>query len=79
MLYHVPFSCGKLYIGDTIRRLETNIKEHGDVCKKETMEKSAIIEHAWATNRTMEWNEMTVLDQARRRKEMMIKEAFYIA
>ena len=35
-------------------------------------------EHAWTTNHTIEWNETTVLDQARRRKEVMIKEALHI-
>ena len=59
--------------------METRIKEHEDVCEKGTMEKSAISEHAWTTSHTIEWNEMTALDQARRRKELMIKEALHIS
>ena len=42
---------------------------------KGTMEESAIAEHVWTINHTAEWNEMTMLDQERRRKELMIKEA----
>ena len=72
-------SCGKAYIGETIRRLETRIKENEDVCKKGLTEKSAITEHAWTTNHTIEWNETTVLHQAGRRKELMIKEALHIS
>ena len=62
-----------------MRRLETRIKEHKDACKKGTTEKSAIAKHAWTTNHAIEWNETTVLDQARRRKELMIKEALHIS
>ena len=79
MVYCVPCSCGKVYIGETVRRLETRIKEHEDACKKGTTEKSAIAKHAWTTNHAIEWNETTVLDQARRRKELMIKEALHIS
>ena len=32
VVYQVPCSCGKVYIGETIRRLETRIKEHKDAC-----------------------------------------------
>ena len=62
-----------------MRRLETRIKEHEDACKKGMTEISAIAEHAWTTNHAIERNEMTVLDQARRRKELMIKEALHIS
>ena len=34
LVYRVPCSCGKVYIGETIRRLETRIKEHEEACKK---------------------------------------------
>ena len=54
------------------------MKELEDACKKGAMEKVAIAEHAWTTNRTSEWNETKVLDQARRRQELMIKEASHI-
>ena len=41
--------------------------------------KSAITEHAWTTNHTIKWNEMKVLDQARRRKDLIIKEVLHIS
>ena len=39
-------SCGLVYIGEIIRRLETRLKEHRDVCEKGMIEKSAVAEHA---------------------------------
>ena len=38
IVYHVPCNCGKLYISDTVRRLEMIIKEHKDACKKRAIE-----------------------------------------
>ena len=46
VVYKIPCSCGKVYIGETIRRLETRLKEHCTACKKGEIEKSAIAEHA---------------------------------
>ena len=81
VVYGVSCGRGKVYIGETIRRLETRItcKEHEDAFKKGTTEKSAIAEHAWTTNNTIDWSVTTMLDQARKRKELMIKEALHIS
>ena len=35
-MYRIPCSCGKAYIGETKRRLETSLKEHQDACQKGT-------------------------------------------
>ena len=67
------FMTYSVYIGKTVGRLETRMNEY--LCKKGTREKLASAEHAWTTTHTIEWNEMTVLNQVRRRKELMIKEA----
>ena len=44
VVYEVPCTCGKVYIGETRRRLETRLKVHKDACIKD---KSSIAEHAW--------------------------------
>ena len=46
MVYCIPCSCGEAYIGETVRRLETRVKEHRDACQKGALEKSALAEHA---------------------------------
>ena len=47
VVYQIPCSCGQVYIGETIRRLETRMREHQDACERGTLEKSAVAEHAW--------------------------------
>ena len=78
MVYPVPCSCGETYIGETLRRLETRMKEHRDTCQKGTLEKSAIAEHAWENHHPIRWEEATVIDQARTPKGLMLKEAIHI-
>ena len=78
IVYKIPCSCGKVYVGETIRRLETRIKEHHVACKKGQIEKSAIAEHAWTEHHTVLWEEAKVIDQAKRLKELLIKEALNI-
>ena len=46
VVYCVPCSCGEAYIGETVRRLETRMKEPQDACQKGPLEKLALAEHA---------------------------------
>ena len=50
--YSIPCSCGKVYIGETTRRLEQRISEHQDACRKE---KFAVTEHAWKEHHPIQW------------------------
>ena len=68
VVYHVPGSCGKVYIRKKIRRSETRMTKHEDGWMKGMMEKSVIFEHAWTTNHNIELSETTVLDKTRWRK-----------
>ena len=74
VVYWIPCSCGKAYIGKTRRRLETRLKEHQDACQKETVEKSAVAEHAWENHHPIKWDETTVVNHARRPKDLLLKE-----
>ena len=62
VVYQVPCSCGKVYIGETIRRLETRIKEHKDACRKGETNKSAIAEHVWGLQHPIKWDEVAIID-----------------
>ena len=75
VVYRIPCNCDKSYIGDTRRRLETRLREHQEACRKGTLEKSAVAEHAWNANK---WDETTVVDMARHPRELLIKEAIHI-
>ena len=78
VIYKVPCSCGKAYIGETTRRLETRLREHKDACRKQLTDKSAIAEHAWNSHCPIKWEEASVLDHARNSPDLMIKEAIHI-
>ena len=71
--YCIPCSCGEAYIGETVRRLETRVKEHRDACQKRALEK-----HTWKNHHPIKWEEVSVVDQARTAKELLVKEAIHI-
>ena len=75
VVYQIPCDCERVYIGETIRRLETRIKEHKEAHRKADTETSAVAEHSWNTQHAIQWGETTILDQAR---ELKIKEALHI-
>ena len=52
VVYEVPCSCGKVYIGETKRTLETRMKEHRAAARLGQLEKSAVAEHAWQDGHT---------------------------
>ena len=71
-MYRIPCSCGQVYIGKAIKRLETRMKEHQDACKKGTLSKSAVAEHTWERHHTIRWEETAVLTQVRRHEELIL-------
>ena len=77
VIYKVPCSCGKAYIGETTRRLETRLKEHKDACRKQLTDKSAIAEHAWNSHCPIKWEEVSV-GPCQKLSDLMIKEAIHI-
>ena len=78
VVYEVPCTCGKVYTGETKCRLETRLKEHKDACTKCLPNKFTIAEHAWANDHPITWDEMKILQRARRIMELVMKEALSI-
>ena len=66
VVYQTPCQCGKVYIGETQRHLETRVKEHRDACNKGYTWKSAIAEHQWDQQHQVDWDATRVLDRAAR-------------
>ena len=79
VVYRIPCSCGLAYIGKTKRSLETRLKEHQAACRWGEMEKSAIAEHAWTKQHHPEWDNVSILDQARNNGLLLLKEALHIS
>ena len=78
IVYSVPCSCGKSYIGETIRRLDTRLEEHREACKRGETDKSAVAEHVWSEQHQMDWAMTSVIDRAEGRMELVVKEALHI-
>ena len=78
VVYQILCNCGKMYIGETARRLETRMKKHQDACCRGLLEKSAVAEHAWEHHHPIKWEDTTVIDRARRPKELQLREALDI-
>ena len=54
------------------------MKEHQSACQRGETDKSAIAEHCWKEHHPINWEGATVVDRARRRQELCIKEALHI-
>ena len=78
VVYEVPCTCRKVYIGETQRRLGTRIKEHKDACVKNLTDKSAIAEHARTNDHPINWTERKILQRANRAMELVLKESLSI-
>ena len=74
VVYQIPCSCGKVYIGKTIRRLETRLKEHKEAWRTDDL---AVAEHG-GQNSMPSSGEKPVLDHTRGNKELLLKEALHI-
>ena len=78
VVYEVPCTCGKVYIGETKRRLETRLKEHKDASTRCLIDTSVIAEHAWTNDHPINWAERKILQRANRTMELVMKEVLSI-
>ena len=78
VVYEVPCSCGKVYIGETKRFLKTRMKEHRAAARLGQLEKSAVAEHAWQDGHTIDWSDVRILDETPKNSVLLIKEALHI-
>ena len=73
VVYEIPCTCGKVYIGETKRRLGTRLKEHKDAFVRCQTDKSAIAEHAWSENHPINWSGTKSLQRASHSMELVTK------
>ena len=78
VIYEVPYTYGKVYIGETTCQLETRLKKHKDTCIKGFTDKSAITEHAWMEDHPICWDDTRILQHASQTMELVVKKAIYI-
>ena len=55
-IYNIPCDCGKRYIGETCRPLQTRINEHKRNTTNREIDKSKIAEHSWEEKHRFQWD-----------------------
>ena len=58
VVYQIPFTCGKTYIGETTRSLKTRMKQHREACRRGMLERSVVAEHAWTHHHPIKQEDM---------------------
>ncbi|XP_011858603.1 PREDICTED: uncharacterized protein LOC105556141 [Vollenhovia emeryi] len=60
-VYKIPCACGKVYIGETGRKISTRIKEHQRCTKYGYFSQSALAEHKIETGHAVQFDKATML------------------
>jgi hypothetical protein len=77
-VYRIPCECGKVYIGQTGRSIDTRCKEHIRHIRLDQPEKSAVAEHSINAVHKIDFNNVSVLDRASGYIDRLFKEAIQI-
>ena len=73
-------TCSEEYVGETLRAVSIRCEEHSDAIRLGHGSKSAIAEHVHNQSllHEMDRSSLCVIDQASKKKERKIREAFHI-
>ena len=65
-VYSIPYSCGKIYKGETGRPLKVRLEEHRKAVVRGEIEKSGIADHIWKEkgNHLPLWDKDEIIDRA---------------
>jgi hypothetical protein len=75
VIYKIPCECGKSYIGETGRTLETRLNEHKRTVSKGDPNTSKLMEHISNTGHRILWDEAEVIGQEHHWKGRKVQEA----
>ena len=78
VVYKIPCTCGKVYIGETRRPMHERMKEHDRDIRLARSQNSAVSEHANSTRHKPLWNETKLIDRESHWYTRKVKEAIYI-
>jgi hypothetical protein len=77
-IYHIPCKCGKVYVGQTGRTIETRLKEHRRHVRLNQPERSAVAEHSLTTYHRINFDSASKLGTATRYMDHPVREAIKI-
>ena len=72
-VYNIPYECGKVYVGETGRTINTRIKEHKRHLGLCQPEKSAVVEHAIEYDHRVKWDHVKILCRESKFWERLVK------
>ena len=78
VVYKIPCTCDKVYIGETGRPMQARMKEHDRDIRLARTQNSAVSEHANGTGHKPLWNETTLIDRESHQYTRKVKEAIHI-
>jgi hypothetical protein len=77
-VYQIPCECGKVYVGQTGRSIETRCKEHRRHIRLDQPDKSEVAEHSINTGHCIEFSNTVILDRTSSYIDHLVKEAIGI-
>jgi hypothetical protein len=78
VIYEVPLSDGKKYIGETSRPLATRLKEHAEAVRKLDVTRNAIAQYVATSTARPIWEETRILAREENWYRRRVKEAIWI-
>ena len=79
-VYAIPFSCGKIYKGETGHPLKVRPEEHQKAVVRGEIEKSGMADHIWKEkgNNLPLWDEVEIIDSAEHWRIRCLKESAHM-
>ena len=77
-VYKIPCECGKVYIGETGRDMDTRLKEHKTSFRLSEWEKSAIVKHAQQHDHRIMWDDTQLITSINNWNTRRVREAIEI-
>ena len=77
-VYRIPCKCGQSYVGETLRPLETRIKEHQNHTRKGETSRSGAADHAWTHGHHLQWEQSQIILKEEHWRKRKFKEAAVI-
>ena len=77
-IYNIPCKCGKLYIGETYRPLQTRINEHKRNTTNGEIDKCKIAEHSWEQKHRFQWGKANIISKEDNSRIRKLKESAFI-
>ena len=80
VVYRIKCSdCSASYIGETVRSAEVRKAEHIRHTKNGKIESSAVAEHVWNENHSIDWKNVEILDMEKSWMGRRVRESWHIA